>query len=1776
MSELEAFLKDNYYSSIPEYSYRYDPNILSTRLIATADKNYKYHKITTHTYADPIELMFQNTQKLRQYAQQQKEREEKSSMINHPTGQYAAAEENAYYFSPPLNNDNTLPIGVNPSYQYKSTNHHILNNAKNKLKRGMSLECDWKKLSIMLFVSSILCLIFISYLLAISIGKLNWNLQKNARGIFNYSLYRDYYYYNSRENSADFNLRATTVNASEFIAYNRQILSNGSQNEQLFFEYYLKSEIPTLKLDSYNEILLRPRRLHSFRVNIPDEIYDINNDLKKRRHVKGIQNKLPTNRLHMNITLKDPNSMIGVYIRKNGMPSYIRYDRLEILHNLIDDKEMFTKTLKQRPFINDKGETTLTIFLDDMYNSNLTQLYVAIYNDDPNFDKNVGFIISNIINLKDQNMIKKCPLDCHDKGLCQDGLCHCNQGYFGWDCGNVDYCNPTNCSGNGACALVLPDNDLKVRKCFCLPGFTGPGCEIKIRNIERSSEINSTSNKECIKECRDGKCKSCEKLSCHLMCDKHGMCHNGVCHCDTGWNGKLCSIDGCPNECNKNGICLFDAQNNEIPNSQSSFWKCHCKFGWRGRDCLVKYETMCDDNIDNDMDGLVDCQDSECCRSKNCKNSILCKTGPDPMDVLLSKQTLKPVNTFYSRVKFLLEENSVQIQASIRAFSEKKVSVVKGRIVDSFDQPVIGVRISIDSEIKYGYTLSRMDGEFDYLVNGADVITLSFYKEPFTRKKMTLYIPYNEFFLMKHNVVLEIKDLLNLNKKIDGKCSPSSHVSPVASPYIYTIPSPLTTSINTVDNDKPTLNLNIEPLTGINLLEQSMWQAFPLPKTPVKLVYSSRKSPNYKNAIYIQIFDDHQYIPDNLKFVHIKIDIQGSRHEHTLEPEANLNFIYLWDKKNIYKQTVYGLAKATIYIGYEYDCDRIIWSSFKRTILGQDLPISELFGEAWNLDVHHRFDYYQNILYKGTGQNIYLLREFSAPNVYKNSKRQIYHNNEYKISDAFQKNFLPKNPGYLYLSSPLGNSKDNFAINPTYYNAFLAEGNDIFRLKLYIPSNEDQIDFQNRHHPLYEDNISKTESQMLPKILAKIPILSLNLSSFDSNIINTNSNVNYRMVINPKNGDIYVSLADAYRIIKIKNSFLPSLDSSTIGNKYIDKNWEIIAGDGTPCLDSIMNCGDNIEAKNSKLLKPSSMTLNIAEGILYFMDRNNLRALKLKTGILSTLISNDAQNFKWKNYNNRLHCNESALFKEISFDSIIDIIYNIVEETLYVLNNYDSLYKLDLINKVVFPIIVPSANNRVNIKGTIGEICSNKIDNLSESKLEGRICGITVSNNDGDLHFALTSESQNDDRGGELTVYKMTPSSSEGPVKIVFRKKYSKNIDNRIQMSFNSDNSYLFLTDAQSSSLQAIPIGLLSIITSSPAITYSQTNTNRDFYYSDESTQEIITDKVAYTINDYDKYETYSFDRFGNHLETKDYTSKVLKVKFSYAPKNSILGKLDGLELYQSTNSYKHEYVSLKFVPAGSNGALTTYYNIYNNNKMIKYIDIYFYSSDRNPIKALNMIEGNTRRTTVRCQIDKEAIDSSLISSLHCKEGVDSLGKDIMKAQFSYTELNTKDVGRAKYHKVNSLKMIESVSMNAGGHGFSNNRKTAIKDLNRSYMKQRMKYKTSDDYKINRITYDKFSGYVTSISFSATKGNITKYLINADNLQKLSRVTGYHINIYKATIPFEDDLKKENMKNDVEQTVLLNIYLRDQSATFVNVQNKSQKTYEITHNYSSIYKSLDL
>ena len=300
-------------------------------------------------------------------------------------------------------------------------------------------------------------------------------------------------------------------------------------------------------------------------------------------------------------------------------------------------------------------------------------------------------------------------------------------------------------------------------------------------------------------------------------------------------------------------------------------------------------------------------------------------------------------------------------------------------------------------------------------------------------------------------------------------------------------------------------------------------------------------------------------IPKTLKTVQLRITIEGVLFEKTFEADPNLKYTYSWRRLNIYRQRVYGTTTAVVRVGYTYDVSEClqgtIWNIQTTKISGQGLPISNIGG--WDVDVHHRYNHQEGILYKGDGSNI----------------------------------FLRERPRLIFEVMGDGSQRQLECQGGPSCHSGMALNQKVLTLVSIVSASDGSLyvgDF---------NLIRKIKPDGTTTTLLKL---------------NTGSGVSYRytMAINPHDDGLYISDPESHQIIRLKNSNNPS---------DIDNNWERVVGNGIRCLPGDLDsCGDGGHAKEARLSYPKGLAIS-SDNIMYFSDGTDIRMVD-QDGIISTVV----------------------------------------------------------------------------------------------------------------------------------------------------------------------------------------------------------------------------------------------------------------------------------------------------------------------------------------------------------------------------------------------------------------------------------------------------------------------------------------------------------------------------------------------------------------------------
>ncbi|CAL2048829.1 unnamed protein product [Caenorhabditis brenneri] len=317
--------------------------------------------------------------------------------------------------------------------------------------------------------------------------------------------------------------------------------------------------------------------------------------------------------------------------------------------------------------------------------------------------------------------------------------------------------------------------------------------------------------------------------------EKNMMCNTvGVADCDTrercdtdgGFGWKSGWADRCRHQCSGKRECLMDRH--------SSKWSCRCQAGSTGIDRSILVEMHCDNGLDDDSDGLIDCVDPECCSSSSRSSESVRSAAASPTEVLMR---LPPMfNAYFAqKVASLKMEKSVQSYTDASEFNESLISVTQGRVIcggnsggsdDLFTSlnkstvPLVGVRVSDSAHPFYGFTLTRDDGYFDL-----------------TSVKKSVYVPPRQ--------IIHIDDIV-----LYRQTGASAHVPSMAPAKC----SPTT-----------------RKLPEVVLI--SNWQYTSDDQTDSCLVCDSSRSPAAPSTLLIGLLEDR--IDEDLRKVHVNTRIAG-------------------------------------------------------------------------------------------------------------------------------------------------------------------------------------------------------------------------------------------------------------------------------------------------------------------------------------------------------------------------------------------------------------------------------------------------------------------------------------------------------------------------------------------------------------------------------------------------------------------------------------------------------------------------------------------------------------------------------------------------------------------------------------------------------------------------------------------------------------------------------------------------------------------------------------
>jgi uncharacterized repeat protein (TIGR02059 family) len=96
----------------------------------------------------------------------------------------------------------------------------------------------------------------------------------------------------------------------------------------------------------------------------------------------------------------------------------------------------------------------------------------------------------------------------------------------------------------------------------------------------------------------------------------------------------------------------------------------------------------------------------------------------------------------------------IQTGVAEGTIEEKRVAVIRGRVLNRDNQPLKDVRITILNHSEFGSTVSRDDGYFDMAVNGGGLLTLHYEKDNFITAQRQADVPWQDFLVLPDVVMI--------------------------------------------------------------------------------------------------------------------------------------------------------------------------------------------------------------------------------------------------------------------------------------------------------------------------------------------------------------------------------------------------------------------------------------------------------------------------------------------------------------------------------------------------------------------------------------------------------------------------------------------------------------------------------------------------------------------------------------------------------------------------------------------------------------------------------------------------------------------------------------------------------------------------------------------------------------------------------------------------------------------------------------------------------------
>ncbi len=121
---------------------------------------------------------------------------------------------------------------------------------------------------------------------------------------------------------------------------------------------------------------------------------------------------------------------------------------------------------------------------------------------------------------------------------------------------------------------------------------------------------------------------------------------------------------------------------------------------------------------------------------------------------------------------FLYSGNDpVQTGVTEGTIEEKRVAILRGKVLNNDNQPLTGVTIKIKDHPEFGQTLSRADGIFDMAVNGGGLLTINYSKAGYLPVQRKVQTPWAEYAYAEDIIMIPLDEqatVIDLNNNSEA------------------------------------------------------------------------------------------------------------------------------------------------------------------------------------------------------------------------------------------------------------------------------------------------------------------------------------------------------------------------------------------------------------------------------------------------------------------------------------------------------------------------------------------------------------------------------------------------------------------------------------------------------------------------------------------------------------------------------------------------------------------------------------------------------------------------------------------------------------------------------------------------------------------------------------------------------------------------------------------------------------------------------------------------